>query len=171
MNARQQGHLDARLEYLMERLTRIKTGLEVYSQSADTYVATNWTYEDDARISKNLSGYISATQNFLVNASAKTFERQRAMPIIPVMHSTGLAVSPNSGDLLNDQDSPLDSWESLLNHTSLGSQPPSEPRSPIDILSPTVHGFLQGQEETDGELGWAHDALRNGEMSVPMIHF
>jgi hypothetical protein len=169
VTARQQAHLDARLKYLDERLTRIKTGLEVYGQSAATYAAANWAYEDDARISKNLNGCISAARNFLINASAKTFERPRAMTIVPVMHSTGLAISPNSGDLLSDQDSPWDSLVWLPNNTSSSSPPLSEPRSPIGMLSPhtTMHGFLQGEEETEGEFGWAHDALRSRETLVP----
>jgi ankyrin repeat protein len=169
MNTRQRIQLDARLNYLEERLGRIKASLDVYSQPADTYVAATWTYEDDSKISKNLNSCISAARNCLVSASAKSNERPRAMTIVPIIHSTDLVVNPNTGDLLTDQDSPLDSWVRLPSHAASSSQPLSEARSPIDMLSPTAttHGFLQGDEETEDEFTWAHDALRNGATSVP----
>jgi hypothetical protein len=92
----------ARLNYLEERLTRINSSLDVYSQSADTYPAANWTYKGDSKISKNLNGCISAARNFLLNASTKSSEKLRAMTIVPVIYSS-------SGEFLNDNDSPFDS--------------------------------------------------------------
>src|SRR2546421_12157908 len=71
MNATQQMQLHAKLKYLGERLTRIQTRLDVYSQSADTYVSANWTYEDDSTMLKNFNSCVSDAQNFLANASCQ----------------------------------------------------------------------------------------------------
>jgi uncharacterized protein len=166
MNTKKQMQLAARMDYLEERLRRIQSSLDVYSQSTDTYVAANWAYQDDSKMSKNLNSCISAARKVLVNASTRSFEKPRAMTIVPIFHS-------NSEGLLLDQDSPMDSWVGLFNHASSSAQPLSGPRSPIDMLSPisTTHGFLQGESEAEGEIGWAHDALRTGETSVPLDPF
>lgn len=166
---RQQMQLNAKIDYLEERLDRIKTSLDVYSQSADTFVAANWTYEDDSKMYKNLNGCISALRNFLADASARSRQRPRANTIVPVIQGTGLAAYPNPEDLLSQQDSLLNSWVQAPNDTALSSQPLSEPHSPMDVLSPTIanDGFLRREGETGGGFGWAHDALRSGETSVP----
>lgn len=101
MNAKKQMQLAARLDYLDERLARIKSSLDVYSQSTIKYVAASWTKEDDSKMSENLNGCISAAQNFLLKASEYPFEKPQAMTIVPVIHS-------GSRDVLNDQDASLE---------------------------------------------------------------
>lgn len=80
MNTRQHSQLDAKINYLDERLARIETRADAYGQSTETYVAANWTYEDDSTIAKNWTRYISGARSFLANASIKSSGKPRPIP-------------------------------------------------------------------------------------------
>jgi len=170
LSKRQQTQLNARLSYLKERLIRIKTNLETYSQSSHTYVASNWAYEDDSMMTKNLNGYISGASNFLANASAKSGARPRANTIASITNPRrpGFLTNPDSGDLLSSQDSLIDSWIGLPETAASGSQAAlPEPLSPMAMLPPaTSHGFLQNDDEHETEFERADSALRSGQLSL-----
>ena len=170
LSKRQQTQLNARLSHLKERLIRIKTNLETYSQSSHTYVASNWAYEDDSMMTKNLNGYISGASDFLANASAKSGVRPRANTIASVTNSTrpGFLINPDLGDLLSSQGSLIDSWIRLPETAASGSQPALlEPLSPMAMLPPaTSHGFLQNDDEHETEFERADSALRSGQLSL-----
>jgi ankyrin repeat protein len=170
LSKRQQTQLNARLSYLKERLIRIKTNLETYSQSSHTYVASNWAYEDDSMITKNLNGYISGASNFLANASAKPGARPRANTIASVTNPTrpGFLINPDSGDLLSSQGSLIDSWIRLPETAASGSQRVlPEPLSPMVMLpSVTSHGFLQNDDEHETEFEQADSALKSRQVSL-----
>ena len=170
LNTRQHSQLDARINYLDERLTRIETSADAYSQSTETYVAANWTYEDESTIAKNWTRYISGARSFLANASIKSSGKPRANTIVPVTHPVrpDLAINPNLADLLGDQVSPLDPWTRHPDHAASGSQTMSVLRSPIEMLSPTFQpdGFLKGDEEPEGQFRRAEDASRSDHTSI-----
>ena len=170
VNTRQHVQLDAKLDYLEERLSRIKTRVDAYNQSADTYVAANWSFEDDSSIYNNLNAYMLGAQSFLVNAYIKSNARPRANTIVPVTNPVrpDLAISSDIEDLLSDQDAPLDSWTRHPDHAASNSQPMSEPRSPIGMLSPTTqsNGFLQGDDDADGQFKWSQASSWNGPTSI-----
>lgn len=149
--------------------------LQHYSQLTDTYVSSNWTYQDDRTVCDHLNGCIDTAQMFLsaTTTASTTASNTKVRPDAIITNSEGgarprRAVTWEAGDSLTLQESSLASWVLMPTHDNARSEQTLELHSPLDPVSRigTTQESLGDNEELGCDFGWAHHAIRQPQTSL-----
>ncbi len=163
--SQQQAQPLAKMDSLNTTLSWLTTMLRHYSQLTETYVASNWTYQDDRSVCDNLNGFIVTVQRFLSAARATSIPgpwsasmTDNAIPgVRPRRRVTWAA--PN---VLTHQDSALESWIFGPDEAGLGT---IDAQRRTTLLSPTATTQdLLGDESSPFQ--WSRNDFRDRQTSL-----